>query len=143
MRTPHPILHCTFIYNREASGVAEGSDNASTVQLEAGKGDIKDALAPPPENTPASVMCFEGSVCQGNEQIGKKLVSLPFQKVAHVVTVMDSLLIEESKLLISVIGQLKTDDDPPHGFAQTFILAPVGDNLMVFHDIFRLLVHNM
>ncbi|XP_041455309.1 nuclear transport factor 2-like isoform X3 [Lytechinus variegatus] len=93
--------------------------------------------------TPASVMCFEGSVCQGNEQIGKKLVSLPFQKVAHVVTVMDSLLIEESKLLISVIGQLKTDDDPPHGFAQTFILAPVGDNLMVFHDIFRLLVHNM
>lgn len=41
-----------------------------------------------------------------------------------------------------VTGQLKTDDDPPHSFHQTFILRPAGGSFVVANDIFRLALHN-
>jgi hypothetical protein len=45
-------------------------------------------------------------------------------------------------ILINVLGQLKTDDDPPHSFSQTFVLKPVGESFYLQHDIFRLGIHS-
>lgn len=39
------------------------------------------------------------------------------------------------------IGQM--DDDPPHGFNQTFVLKPLGDSFFVQHDFFRLALHHI
>ena len=41
-----------------------------------------------------------------------------------------------------VTGQLKTDDDPPHSFHQSFVLRPAGGSFVVANDIFRLALHN-
>ena len=41
-------------------------------------------------------------------------------------------------ILINVLGQLKTDDDPLHSFAQTFVLKPVDDYFLLQNDIFRM-----
>lgn len=35
------------------------------------------------------------------------------------------------------------DDDPPHGFNQTFVLKPLGDSFFVQHDMFRLALHHI
>lgn len=35
------------------------------------------------------------------------------------------------------------DDDPPHGFNQTFVLKPLGDSFFVQHDFFRLALHHI
>ncbi len=33
---------------------------------------------------------------------------------------------------------LKTDEDPPHGFSQCFVLKPLGQSWFIAHDVFRL-----
>ena len=35
------------------------------------------------------------------------------------------------------------DDDPPHGFNQTFMLKPLGDSFFIQHDMFRLALHHI
>ena len=35
------------------------------------------------------------------------------------------------------------DEDPPHGFNQTFVLKPLGDSFYVQHDMFRLALHHI
>jgi hypothetical protein len=68
--------------------------------------------------------------------------SLKFQVVQHAGTAIDAQIIDGVGLLICVLGQLKTDDDPPHAFSQTFILKQVGECLFITNDIFRLSLHN-
>eukprot|EP01009_Symbiontida_sp_KSa7_P008509 NODE_6084_length_292_cov_179.098765_g5472_i0.p1 GENE.NODE_6084_length_292_cov_179.098765_g5472_i0~~NODE_6084_length_292_cov_179.098765_g5472_i0.p1 ORF type:complete len:58 (-),score=23.64 NODE_6084_length_292_cov_179.098765_g5472_i0:118-261(-) len=41
-------------------------------------------------------------------------------------------------VLVQVTGLVKTDDDPPHSFAQTFMLFPEGGNYWIAHDVFRI-----
>ncbi|XP_019629714.1 PREDICTED: nuclear transport factor 2-like [Branchiostoma belcheri] len=91
---------------------------------------------------PESMMTFEGAQHQGPEAIVQKLVSLPFQKVQHVVTTVDCQPTVDFGVLVMVVGQLKTDEDPIHGFSQTFILKNDGSNYYVLSDIFRLVVHS-
>ncbi|XP_078690146.1 uncharacterized protein LOC144921248 [Branchiostoma floridae x Branchiostoma belcheri] len=91
---------------------------------------------------PESMMTFEGAQHQGPEAIVQKLVSLPFQKVQHVVTTVDCQPTVDFGVLVMVVGQLKTDEDPIHGFSQTFILKNDGTNYYVLSDIFRLVVHS-
>jgi len=42
------------------------------------------------------------------------------------------------------MGVCKTDEDPPHGYTQTFLLkSSPGGGWFVQHDVFRLSVHNL
>lgn len=93
--------------------------------------------------TPSSMMTFEGNQVQGGEAIMAKLMSLPFQNVAHVLTVVDCQPTSQQGIIVFVLGQLKTDNDRPHTFNQTFHLVPSGNQSYCVHnDIFRLALHN-
>ncbi|KAJ2720045.1 Nuclear transport factor 2 [Coemansia sp. Benny D115] len=87
-----------------------------------------------------SMMTWEAQQLQGVEQIVEKLVSLPFQKVAHQITTIDAQqsLPNVNAIVIMVTGQLLVDDETkPQHFSQTFQL--VEDNgFFVYNDIFRL-----
>ncbi|XP_030831775.1 nuclear transport factor 2 [Strongylocentrotus purpuratus] len=93
--------------------------------------------------TNESKLSFEGQEFQGPEAICTKLVSLPFKTVAHHITTVDCQITIDNKLLIAVLGQLKTDDDPPHSFFQTFSLADRNGSLVIMNDIFRLVIHHV
>lgn len=88
-----------------------------------------------------SLMTFEGTQLMGRAKILEKFQSLTFQKIQHVITTVDSQPTFDGGVLVSVLGQLKTDDDPPHTFNQTFVLKPAADSFFVEHDIFRLALH--
>ncbi|ODM96274.1 putative nuclear transport factor 2 [Orchesella cincta] len=89
-----------------------------------------------------SLMSFEGQQCQGAAKIMEKFNSLSFQKILHIITSVDCQPMFDGGILINVIGQLKTDDDPPHTYSQTFVLKPLGGTYFCQHDIFRLGIHN-
>lgn len=88
-----------------------------------------------------SLMTFEGTQLMGRAKIVEKFQSLTFQKIQHVITVVDAQPTFDGGVLVNVLGQLKTDDDPPHTFNQTFVLKPANDTFFVEHDIFRLALH--
>lgn len=88
-------------------------------------------------------MTFEGNQFMGKTAIMEKLQGLAFQKIQHIVTTIDSQPTMDGGVLIVVLGQLKTDDDPPHTFNQTFVLKPAaGGSFYLEHDIFRLALHS-
>lgn len=90
------------------------------------------------------MMTFEGNQIQGTEAITKKLVELPFTVVHHVLTTVDCQPTVNNGVVVYVVGQLKTDNDPPHGFSQCFVLMPTNDNssYYVLNDMFRLSLHH-
>jgi len=92
-----------------------------------------------------SLMSFEGSQHMGAQKIMEKFAALTFTKIQHIVTTVDCQPMFEGGVLVNVVGQLKTDDDPVHGFSQTFVLKPVpnGQGFFCQHDCFRLAIHNM
>ena len=93
--------------------------------------------------TEQSLMTFEGVQMQGQVKIMEKITSLTFQKIAHLITAIDCQPMFDGGILINVLGQLKTDDDPPQSFIQMFVLKPGGDSFFIQHDMFRLVLHNV
>lgn len=94
-------------------------------------------------NAEQSLMTFEGQQMQGSAKIMEKIASLTFQKIAHVITAVDCQPTFDGGILINVLGQLKTDDDPPQSFTQAFVLKPANDTFFIQHDMFRLVIHNV
>eukprot|EP00088_Acartia_fossae_P013234 TRINITY_DN16899_c0_g1_i1.p1 TRINITY_DN16899_c0_g1~~TRINITY_DN16899_c0_g1_i1.p1 ORF type:complete len:132 (-),score=33.49 TRINITY_DN16899_c0_g1_i1:671-1066(-) len=94
-------------------------------------------------NAEQSLMSFEGQQMQGAEKIMGKIASLTFQKIQHLITAVDCQPMFDGGILINVLGQLKTDDDPPQSFMQNFVLRPGGDSFYIQHDVFRLVLHNV
>jgi len=92
-----------------------------------------------------SMMTFEGEQFFGCSKIMLKIQSLTFQKIAHSITAVDAQPMFDGGILIAVLGQLKTDEDPPHSFNQVFILKPQPDtgSFFVAHDTFRLSLHSL
>jgi len=98
-------------------------------------------------NANDSFMTYHGALIQGAPQIMEKISSLPFQRVAHIITYMDCQpmfqwnpgmeSVTTNGILINVLGQLKIDDDDAR-FSQTFVLKPRGDSIFIQHDIFRM-----
>ena len=43
---------------------------------------------------------------------------------------------------LSTHSSLQADNDPPHGFVQSFYLKQVQGNVFVLNDIFRLVLHH-
>merc|ERR1711953_316066 len=93
-------------------------------------------------NADQSLMTFEGTQIQGAAKIMEKIQSLTFQKIAHVITAVDCQPTFDGGILINVLGQLKTDEDPPHGFTHTFALKPEQGSWFVKHEIFRMALHD-
>ena len=142
----------------------------------------------------------------------EKINSLTFQKIAHLVTVVDCQPMFDGGILVNVLGQLKvgphlppfrqmhptlfssvqlqliytknwdlserslkvesacrkrvflspcnssdhgdrqlnfpsfcrqTDEDPPHGFSQVFVLKTEANSWFIQHDVFRLALHHV
>jgi len=83
-----------------------------------------------------SCLSFEGSNEKGVNAIRNKLNALSFKSINHSITCMDHQLIDSTTLLIIVIGMLKTDEDPPQSFSQTFILkATQNQSFYLKHDV--------
>ncbi|XP_055599795.1 probable nuclear transport factor 2 isoform X1 [Uranotaenia lowii] len=93
-------------------------------------------------NAELSFMTFEGQQIQGAAKILEKLQSLTFQKINRILTAVDSQPTFDGGVLINVLGRLQCDDDPPHAYAQVFVLKPLEGSLYCAHDIFRLCIHN-
>ncbi|XP_023328238.1 probable nuclear transport factor 2 isoform X2 [Eurytemora carolleeae] len=94
-------------------------------------------------NADQSLMSFEGQQMQGAVKIMEKIQTLTFQKIAHLITAVDCQPMFDGGILINVLGQLKTDDDPPQSFVQNFVLKPSADSFFIQHDAFRLVLHNV
>jgi len=94
-------------------------------------------------NAEQSLMSFEGQQMQGAAKIMEKIASLTFQKIQHLITAVDCQPMFDGGILINVLGQLKSDDDPPQSFMQNFVLRPGGDSFYIQHDVFRLVLHNV
>eukprot|EP00794_Sanderia_malayensis_P019259 gene19259-21187_t len=94
--------------------------------------------------TTQSCLSFEGAQLQGTEQIMAKLTSLPFASVQHIVTTVDVHPTLDNGVMVLVVGQLKTDNDPPHSFSQAFYLKqhPTTGAYVVLNDMFRLSLHH-
>jgi len=94
-------------------------------------------------NAEQSLMTFEGEQKQGAANIMERIAKLTFQRIAHVITAVDSQPTFDGGVLIHVMGQLKTDEDPPQSFTQVFVLKPNADSFFIQHDMFRLVLHNI
>ncbi|KAJ2043292.1 Nuclear transport factor 2 [Coemansia sp. RSA 455] len=87
-----------------------------------------------------SMMSWEGTQMQGAKNIVEKLVSLPFTRVAHKVTTIDTQpsLPNVNAVVIAVTGQLLVDDETkPQQYTQLFQLVEDG-GFFIYNDIFRL-----
>eukprot|EP00730_Choanoeca_flexa_P010556 TRINITY_DN18617_c0_g1_i1.p1 TRINITY_DN18617_c0_g1~~TRINITY_DN18617_c0_g1_i1.p1 ORF type:complete len:127 (+),score=19.30 TRINITY_DN18617_c0_g1_i1:195-575(+) len=90
-----------------------------------------------------SLMSFEGAQVQGLEGIGEKLSQLSFQSVTFQFTEIDCQPRADGGIVVFVLGQIQTDEDPIKGFSQTFVLAPTAEgSWYIQNDIFRLNLHN-
>jgi len=94
-------------------------------------------------NAEQSFLSFEGQQMQGTAKIMEKINSLTFQKIGHNVTSIDCHPMFDGGILVNVMGQLKTDEDPPQSFMQNFVLKPSADSFFIQHDVFRLVLHNV
>jgi hypothetical protein len=92
--------------------------------------------------TDVSIMSFEGDIKIGMKAIIEKLTSLPFTTVKHIATEIDCQPTVDSCILISVLGQLKADEDQPKSFHQSFLLKSINGTYYVVNDVFRLGLHN-
>ncbi|RWS04532.1 nuclear transport factor 2-like protein [Dinothrombium tinctorium] len=88
-----------------------------------------------------SLMTFEGQQIMGRVKIMEKLQGLTFTNIQHSISAVDAQPTFDGGVLVMVLGQLKTDEDPPHTFNQVFVLKPLGDSFYIEHDIFRLAFH--
>ncbi|XP_042239875.1 probable nuclear transport factor 2 isoform X2 [Homarus americanus] len=78
----------------------------------------------------------------GREKLVNFYHNLTFTKIARAITTVDCQPTFDGGVLINILGQLKMDEDPVHGFSQTFVLKPMSDSFFIQHDSFRLVIHN-
>uniref|UniRef100_A0A183BK08 NTF2-related export protein n=1 Tax=Globodera pallida TaxID=36090 RepID=A0A183BK08_GLOPA len=90
-----------------------------------------------------SFMTFEGNQVKGRQAILDKYGLLPFRTIQHVITKTDSQPLPDGSIFVTVIGQLKTDEDPVNSFNHCFILRPnsTGGSFFISNEVFRLVLH--
>jgi hypothetical protein len=102
-----------------------------------------DRLAVLPLYHSSAMMTFEDSIVQGHESIREALANKPFQTIQHIITKLDCQPTVDRGVIILVTGRLKADEDPPHAFSQMFFIKPCDNSFYIYHDIFRLSIHNV
>ncbi|KAL7079909.1 hypothetical protein ACQ4LE_000693 [Meloidogyne hapla] len=89
-----------------------------------------------------SFMTFEGNQVRGRAAILEKFGSLQFRSIQHAITKTDCQPLQDGSILVTVIGQLKTDDDPINSFNHCFVLKPnTTGSFYISNEIFRLILH--
>uniref|UniRef100_A0A915K6K0 NTF2-related export protein n=1 Tax=Romanomermis culicivorax TaxID=13658 RepID=A0A915K6K0_ROMCU len=91
-----------------------------------------------------SFLTFEGACIQGKVAILEKYSSLPIKRILRKITKTDCQPMGVDSVLVTTFGQLKTDDDPPQSYIQTFVLkqTPDGRSYYIANEIFRLIIHD-
>ncbi|KHN72635.1 putative nuclear transport factor 2 [Toxocara canis] len=89
-----------------------------------------------------SYMTFEGVQVKGRDAILQKFASLTFKVIQRAITKTDCQPLPDGSILVAVIGQLKTDDDPVQSYNQFFILRPSAGAFFISNEIFRLVLHD-
>ena len=95
-----------------------------------------------------SMMTFEDAAYSGKQNITQKLMSLTFTSIQHQITCCDCQPVimqgspNQKAVLVMVMGKLKTDDDPAHSFAQTFLLKKSGGSFFIANEVFRMILHD-
>ncbi|KAF8367230.1 ran-4 [Pristionchus pacificus] len=92
-----------------------------------------------PEN---SYMTFEGVQMKGQQAILQKFQSLTFKSIQRAITKSDCQPLYDGSIMVSVLGQLKTDEDPVQSYNQLFIIRPNNSSYFIANEIFRLVLHN-
>uniref|UniRef100_A0AC35FC19 NTF2-related export protein n=1 Tax=Panagrolaimus sp. PS1159 TaxID=55785 RepID=A0AC35FC19_9BILA len=92
-----------------------------------------------PEN---SYMTFEGVQVKGRDLILQKFSGLTFREIKRAITKTDCQPLPDGSILVNVLGQLKTDDDPINSYTQLFILRPNAGSFYISNEIFRLVLHD-
>lgn len=69
--------------------------------------------------------------------------TLTFRQIQRRVTKSDSQPLADGSILVSVLGQLKTDEDPVNSYNQVFMLKPNAGSYYISNEIFRLVLHDM
>ncbi|KRX13619.1 putative nuclear transport factor 2, partial [Trichinella nelsoni] len=92
-----------------------------------------------------SYVTFEGNQIKGKNAVLEMYGGLPFRSIQRVLTKVDCQPLEDGSILVVVLGQLKTDDDPPQGYNHTFILRQHAGHGQYFisNEVFRLSLHNL
>ncbi|KAK4099414.1 nuclear transport factor 2 [Parathielavia hyrcaniae] len=87
-----------------------------------------------------SMLTFESGQQLGATNITEKLLSLPFQKVAHKIEMLDAQPTATGGIMILVIGKLLVDEEQqPLSYSQAFHLTQDSNGqYFVYNDIFRL-----
>ncbi|VIO97076.1 nuclear transport factor 2 (NTF-2), putative [Brugia malayi] len=68
--------------------------------------------------------------------------ALPFRMIQRAITKTDCQPLPDGSILVAVIGQLKTDDDPIQSFNHFFVLRPATGSFFISNEIFRLVLHD-
>jgi len=90
-----------------------------------------------------AMLTYEEKMAQGKDAIGDVLVNkLSFTNIQHDITKVDVQPTMDSGLIILVTGRLKTDEDHPHAFSETFLVKQINGSFLLVHDVFRLSLHN-
>jgi len=90
-----------------------------------------------------SLMSFEGVQVQGSQAILEKIKGFTFKTIRRGITAVDCQPTFDGGVIVNVLGQLQMDEDPAHGFTQTFVLKPANGSFFIQHDMFRLVIHNV
>ncbi|XP_005091242.1 probable nuclear transport factor 2 [Aplysia californica] len=91
------------------------------------------------------MLSFEGQQFQGAAAIGEKMKTVPLDNMLRVISTIDCQPMMDGGVIVSVLGQLKNNDDNDKvlPFSQTFVLKPANNSFFIYHDIFRLVLHNL
>jgi len=85
------------------------------------------------------MLTFEGEQFQGVQSVMAKIVGLPFQKVAHKISTLDTQPTTGGAAIVMVTGELLIEEqEHPQRYSQVFHLVPDGDSFFVLNDVFRL-----
>ncbi|XP_055343696.1 probable nuclear transport factor 2 [Paramacrobiotus metropolitanus] len=85
---------------------------------------------------------FEGNQAAGHDAIRQKLAALTFQRIARSITSVDCQPLPDG-IMVVVLGQLKTDEDQPQSYVESFVLKASGGNYFITNNVFRLVLHHM
>ena len=72
-----------------------------------------------------SIMTFEGTPAKGKQAILAKFQGLTFRAIQRAVTKVDSQPCSDGAIIVYVLGQLKTDDDPHQSYSQVSCLPQI------------------
>ena len=91
----------------------------------------------------SALLKYEGHDITTRASIAEKYRSLPFQVVQHEVSTFDHFLIGDA-ILISVLGQLKADQDTVFSFSETFLIKYFQEtnSPQIYVHNFRLNLHS-